>query len=58
MNPNQLSRIVLKGFKSIKQCDIQLHELNVLIGPNGAGGNQTLLAFLSLLGAFKQTTEK
>lgn len=37
MNPNQLSRIVLKGFKSIKECDLALSELNVLIGPNGAG---------------------
>lgn len=37
MNPNQLSKIVLKGFKSIKECELELSELNVLIGPNGAG---------------------
>lgn len=37
MNSNQLSRVVLKGFKSIKQCDLTLNEMNVLIGPNGAG---------------------
>lgn len=37
MNPNQLSRIVLRGFKSIRECDLELKELNVLIGPNGAG---------------------
>ncbi|AFZ26341.1 putative ATPase [Cylindrospermum stagnale PCC 7417] len=33
----QLSRIVLKGFKSIAECDIKLAQLNVLIGCNGAG---------------------
>ncbi len=33
----QLSRIVLKGFKSIASCDLQLSQLNVLIGCNGAG---------------------
>ncbi|MBR8840720.1 MAG: AAA family ATPase [Stigonema ocellatum SAG 48.90 = DSM 106950] len=33
----QLSRIVLKGFKSIASCDLQLSRLNVLIGANGAG---------------------
>jgi predicted ATPase len=37
MNPNQLSRIVLRGFKSIRECDLELKEMNVLIGPNGAG---------------------
>ena len=33
----QLSRLVLKGFKSIASCDLELGSLNVLIGPNGAG---------------------
>jgi predicted ATPase len=33
----QLSRIVLKGFKSIAKCDLELSKLNVLIGANGAG---------------------
>jgi len=36
-NYKQLSRIVLKGFKSIASCDLQLSRLNVLIGANGAG---------------------
>ncbi|MEH2251234.1 AAA family ATPase [Nostoc sp.] len=34
---SQLSRIVLKGFKSIAECDLKLLKLNVLIGCNGAG---------------------
>ncbi|MUH00955.1 AAA family ATPase [Scytonema sp. UIC 10036] len=33
----QLSRIVLKGFKSIARCDLELSRVNVLIGANGAG---------------------
>lgn len=33
----QLSRIVLKGFKSIAECDLELSKVNVLIGANGAG---------------------
>ncbi|MFO0209533.1 MAG: AAA family ATPase, partial [Pseudanabaena sp.] len=37
MNQHQLSRIVLKGFKSIRECDLQLSELNVLIVANGSG---------------------
>jgi predicted ATPase len=37
MNQDQLSRIVLKGFKSIRECDLELKELNVLIGANGSG---------------------
>lgn len=37
MKQNQLTRIVLRGFKSIRECDLELKELNVVIGPNGAG---------------------
>lgn len=37
MKSEHISRITLTGYKSIKECDLQLKELNVLIGPNGAG---------------------
>jgi predicted ATPase len=33
----QLSRIILRGFKSIAECHLELGSLNILIGPNGAG---------------------
>ncbi len=33
----QLSKIVLQGFMSISECEIDLGTLNVLIGCNGAG---------------------
>ena len=37
-----LSRIVIKNFKSIKECDIAVTELNVFIGENGAGKSNLL----------------
>lgn len=48
MKPNQLSRIVLRGFKSIRECDLELKELNVLIGPNGAG-KSNFIGFFRLI---------
>lgn len=48
MNQNQLSRIVLRGFKSIRECDLELKELNVLIGPNGAG-KSNFIGFFRLI---------
>lgn len=48
MNQNQMSRIVLHGFKSIRDCDLKLRELNVLIGPNGAG-KSNFISFFRLI---------
>lgn len=48
MNPNQLSRLKLEGFKSIKDCDLKLKELNILIGPNGAG-KSNFIGFFKLI---------
>ncbi|MBD2187889.1 AAA family ATPase [Pseudanabaena mucicola] len=45
MNQNHLSRIVLKGFKSIRECDLELKELNVLIGANGSGKSNFITIF-------------
>jgi predicted ATPase len=44
----QVSRIVIKGLKSIKECDLELKNINVLIGANGAG-KSNLLSVLELL---------
>lgn len=41
----QLSRIVLKGFKSIEDCEIELGALNILIGANGAGKSNFISFF-------------
>jgi predicted ATPase len=41
----QLNRIVIKGYKSIKDCDLELGNLNVLIGANGAGKSNFISIF-------------
>jgi predicted ATPase len=46
----QLNRLILKGYKSIKQTEIELNHLNVFIGANGAG-KSNLLSFFHLLNA-------
>ena len=48
-NSNQLSRLVLKGYKSIAECDLPLGSINVLIGANGAG-KSNFISFFKLIG--------
>lgn len=38
------TRLIIKNFKSIKNCDISLSELNVIIGENGTGKTNLLAA--------------
>jgi predicted ATPase len=42
---NPITRIVIKGFKSIKECDLDLKNINVLIGANGAGKSNFISVF-------------
>ena len=44
----KLRRVTLNGFKSIKTMDIELHNLNILIGANGAG-KSNLVSFFKML---------
>ena len=41
----QIDRITIKGFKSIKECDVELRDVNVLIGANGAGKTNFISIF-------------
>lgn len=43
-----LRRVILNGFKSIKSMDIELRNLNILIGANGAG-KSNLVSFFKML---------
>jgi predicted ATPase len=43
-----LRRVILKGFKSIREMDLELRSLNVLIGANGAG-KSNLVSFFKML---------
>lgn len=50
----QLSRIVIKGYKSIRECNIDLKSINVLIGCNGAGKSNFVSAFWLLQNILRQ----
>ncbi len=41
----KLEKIQLKGFKSIRNMDLELRRLNVLIGANGAGKSNFINLF-------------
>ncbi|MGE8568868.1 MAG: AAA family ATPase [Achromobacter sp.] len=45
---DQISRLVLRGYKSIAECDLALGRLNVLIGANGAG-KSNFIGFFRLI---------
>lgn len=45
---DQISRLVLRGYKSIAECDLELGLLNVLIGANGAG-KSNFIGFFRLI---------
>ncbi len=40
-----LERVILKGFKSIREAEIALRPINVLIGANGAGKSNFISLF-------------
>jgi energy-coupling factor transporter ATP-binding protein EcfA2 len=48
MNNYQLSQLVINGFKSIRECDLKLNAMNVLIGPNGVG-KSNFIGFFKLI---------
>ena len=41
----QLNRVVIRGFKSIKECELDLNNINVLIGANGSGKSNFISIF-------------
>lgn len=45
---SHISRLVIKGYKSIDECNIALDRLNVLIGANGAG-KSNFIGFFRLI---------
>jgi predicted ATPase len=46
---SHISRVVLKNYKSLRDCDVSLDQLTFLVGPNGAGKSNFVeaLRFLS-----------
>lgn len=45
MNREQISKIHIEGYKSIKDCHLDLKMVNVLIGTNGAGKSNFISVF-------------
>jgi predicted ATPase len=45
MTSGQLDRIRVRGFKSIREADVKLNALNILIGANGAGKSNFISLF-------------
>ena len=54
LDGTQLSRIRISGYKSIKDCDIELNKINVLIGSNGAGKSNFISVFSMLQRVIKK----
>ena len=54
----QLNQIVIKGFKSIKACDLKLGDINVLIGSNGAGKSNFMSVFTLLQNILTQDLQR
>ena len=57
LSRDQLSRITISGFKSIKRCDIEFRKVNVLIGSNGAGKSNFISAFTLLQNILSQNLQ-
>ena len=51
---DQLSRIKISGYKSIRECDVELKKINVLIGANGSGKSNFISAFSFLQNVWDQ----
>jgi predicted ATPase len=49
MRHQRLNSVVVEGFTSIRSAELPLHDLNVLVGANGAGKSNFIRA-LGLLG--------
>lgn len=53
-NNKQLKKIKISGFKSFKECELKLGNINLLIGANGAGKSN----FISAFNMLKEIIEK
>jgi predicted ATPase len=43
-----IKRLTIKGFKSIRECNLELRPLNILIGANGSGKSNFISIFVLL----------
>ena len=52
-----LTRVVLKNYKSIEACDVDLHSLTFLVGANGAGKSNFLDALRFVADALRTSLD-
>ena len=53
-----ISRVRLKNYKSIAECDVSLGPLTILVGPNGSGKSNFLDALALLARALSTTPQE
>ncbi len=58
MNKQQIKKVIIKGFKSIKDCELQLGNINLLIGSNGAGKSNFISVFKLLQNIIEKTLQR
>lgn len=54
LKQGQLSGVSIQGYKSIRDCHLELSKINVLIGSNGAGKSNFISAFTLLQSVLKK----
>lgn len=57
MSSGQLRSVAIKGYKSIKDCELPLGNINVLIGSNGAGKSNFISVFALLQDVLKHNLQ-
>lgn len=48
----KIDKVIIKGYKSIESCAIDLKDINVIIGANGAGKSNFISVFKMLQNIF------
>jgi predicted ATPase len=57
MDSRCVTRLALRQYKSIEQCDIELSPLTILVGRNGAGKSNIVDALRFVADALRNTLE-
>ena len=58
LNRKHISRVVLKNYKSVRECDVSMGEITFLVGPNGAGKSNFVEALRFLSHALSSSLEQ
>jgi predicted ATPase len=58
LSPPYVNRVVLKNYRSIAACDVQLSALTLLVGPNGAGKSNFIDALAFVRDSLRSSLEQ